>query len=346
MGNNMKIKNTVATVTTLCVLSSIAFVYGFFFTERTSASAEEETIMTIPEDKNIRLETNKESINLPNENDSLAASSELEIHINEKPIYTLEEVDALIDEGIIKYERDGKQTVSCDKYVSEIKVCQFDNNSVELKSYIYHMMLNSVDYFNNAEGAMTYALNLSEPVDINFQTDIKKGLSYESESQIGSAICETYASDEIIYTINSRTGKYTETYCAAPIEFIISDNDRIIVLDNGETMKINRNDVTNLGIAGNSCLFPQSYAAAYLCDFDTWTITDTVDVLGRQCVEIEGEDQEQRFSMIVDVYTGIMMKYAVFNESGALTGYTEVSDISIDKKMDVNRFNKELYTPE
>lgn len=278
--------------------------------------------------------------------DNSNASSLIEYHINIPPVYTMEQVDDLINKGIDKYNRNEKNKISVDKYVSKFKEKQYERDSIELKTYIYHIMLNSVDYYNNAEGSMTYAMNIKAPVDIDFQTDIAKGTSYEKEIQFNKPVCEFYVSDKTLYTIDSTTRKYTEQPCASTIEFIVSDNERVITLDNGEIMTLNRNDVTNLGVSGNSCLFPQSYAMAYLCDFDSWELGRIIDCLERTCVEIKGEYQDQCFKMLVDISTGILMGYEVYNSADCLTGYIKVNSISIDNDSNVLEFDKNQYVLE
>jgi len=287
-----------------------------------------------------------ESSMVTDEKDDLNTINLLELHINMPPVYTVEQVDALIDNGIDEYKRNQREKISVDNYISKLKEQKYDSNSPELKTYIYHMMLNSVDYYNNAEGSMTYAMNLKSPIDIYFQTDIAKGLSYEKETEFNKPVNEFYVSDKMLYTIDLTTQKYTEQVCASTVEFIISDNERVVMLDNGEKMSISRNDITNLGVSGNSCLFPQSYAMSYLCDFDNWKLGKIVDSLGRKCVEVVGKNQNQYFIMLVDIDTGIMMKHEVYDESDNLTAYVKVNSISIDSDLKVFEFDKNQYIME
>lgn len=266
----------------------------------------------------------------------------LELHNDTLPVYSMEEVNKIIDEGTeCYYNADISPLIYTQKYVAVAKNSAFD--STETKSYIYHMMLNSVDYFNTAEGSMTYAMNMNCPVSIDFQTDIEKQTAYESESQNGKKITEVYVADGMEYVVDSDNLTYDSSSKGIPIEFCISDNDRVISLDEGETLAVNRNDITNLGISGNSCLFPQSYAMSHLVDFSAWEISAREMVLGRECVLINGIYKDNQFKMYVDLNTGILLKYEKFNANDELTGYVEANSIFVDEEININEFNALNY---
>ena len=287
---------------------------------------------------------------------------ELELHTSERPVYTYEEAQKLIDRGVIKYERAGRKLVDTDKYVSGIKDGSIDKNSLEGKSYIYHMMLNSIDYFNSAEGKMTYAFRPNmfdwygayeapfEGIDYEFQTDMQKGSSYERVSRSGEDMSVYYVSDLNTYIVDPQNGTYRTAYCGEPVEFIISDNDRFVTVidDTGEQSPLsnNRNDLTHLGVAGSSCLFPQSYAIKYLFDFDSWSAVEITEKLGRECVYIEGTRSEQRFNMTVDLKTGIMLECNELDDNGSVTDYVRTNEINIDEDIKVKEFDKSKYSLE
>lgn len=266
----------------------------------------------------------------------------LEMHTDTLPVYSMEDANRIIDEGTERYySKNGSPLIRTQEYVSIAKNTEL--NSIEMKSYIYHMMLNSVDYFNTAEGSMTYAMNMNCPISIDFQTDIEKQTAYESEYQNDQKIMEVYVADEMEYVVNSDNLTYDASGKGQPIEFYISDNDRVISLDNGEILAVNRNDITNLGISGNSCLFPQSYAMSHLVDFSAWEISAKEKVLDRECVLINGVYEGNQFKMYVDLNTGILLKYENFNANDELTGYVEANSIFIDEEISINEFNALNY---
>ncbi|MCC8135856.1 MAG: hypothetical protein LIO40_04170, partial [Ruminococcus sp.] len=224
-------------------------------------------------------------------------------------------------------------------------VCAIDSTSgasdidlLEYKSYIYHMMLNSVDYFNNAQGEMVYAMNFDSPIEIEFQTDIDEQCSYECLTQNGEIVEINFVEDNVAYTVDAINCTYVSYSQGDVIEFSISDNDRFVMLDSGETLAVNRNDLTNLATAGKSCLFTPSYAMSYLSDFSSWNISGMENLCGRDCVIVDGTANGNPFTMWIDVNTGILMKY------GDIEGYVQVDSIAIDENIEVNSFSFEMYT--
>lgn len=270
--------------------------------------------------------------------------AELELHNNEKQICTMEQVDAIIENGFAHFKQSGRKTINKDHYIEIIHHGNRSENDLEIKSFLYHMMLNSIDYFNSAEGSMTYAIPKESPVEIDFQTDIALQECYESDRECDEEIEKLYVSDGITHRIDHKNKNYKNTRLAIPAEFVVNDNSRTMLLDNGEAMTLNRNDLTNLGIAGSSCLFPQLYAVKFLSNFDSWYFSKTQDYLKRECIKIKGNYNENHFEMIIDVNTGILLGYEVYNNAGELKGYVKTSELEIDTPVKVRHFDETLYT--
>ena len=105
--------------------------------------------------------------------------AELELHNPEKRVISWEEQDALMENARAKYQEEGGfPIINTKPYVDKFTEPWGDQeaydthfaelNELEYKSYIYHMMLNSIDYFSSAEGRMTYGLNDGKMI-IHFQ---------------------------------------------------------------------------------------------------------------------------------------------------------------------------------
>lgn len=327
--NKAKLKVSFLIAIVLVFSATIIFCYS-----KSNMKSETKTIQPSPLVNN---QKDADTIEVPNEK----IYHELELHENIPKTCSFDEVDSIVNEGMKRYEIDGRNIISTDDYVSDILNSNYDSDSLELKSYIYHMMLNSIDYFDTAEGKMTYALNMEYPIDLEFQTNIPLKTSYENESQFNKSTAEYYVSDMKIRRIDSQTKEYTEQVCAQRVEFTVGDNDRFILLDNGESVRVSRNDLTNLGVSGNSCLFPQTYAFLYLTDFDKWELSKVVEFLGRKCIEIRGENNDE-FVMYIDINTGIMLKLERY-KNGVITGYIKVDSISIDNNVEVKQFDSSLY---
>ena len=329
------------TIAVVLFISIIVLVKILFPNRVLSESEEKNAIQTISIDE-------KEKTSIQNSITIVQTNSvaDLEMHSPNNKVYSMDQAGHIIQQGYEEYEKNGKKLIETASYISKFTCGEYDSDSYELKSYIYHMMLNSVDYFNSAEGKMVYAMNPAYPADIEFQTDINKGLAYEKESQFNKVVFEEYAEDGKLYSINPSNSTYSEKFYGPKDEFSISDNDRIIKLENGENLTINRQDTTQAGIAGNSCLFPQSYAASHLFDFDKWELGDIVEICGRTCVKIKGIRNDNEFTMSIDVATGSLLNYELYDLSNNVIGYVRVDNISIDNNVDVKRFDNSCYTKE
>lgn len=266
--------------------------------------------------------------------------AELELHVNEIPVYTWDEIEKLTERGTIKYERFGRQKIDVEKYANELKNSKKEYNTLQNKSFVYHMMLNSIDYYTRAKGEMTYAFNADEPYYYYFETDMEKGMSYESCSGSDRLINERYYSDNELVEINADTGEISQTYTATPVEWVISDNDRLVLNTDGEPVALHRNDLTNLGVSGNSCLSPWSYATKYLSDFDCWSITGTKTVLDRTAVTLAGTVGGNTFDMTIDLYTGIMLGVNEYDEARNKTGYACAVSLSVDDDFTVREYTE------
>ena len=188
----------------------------------------------------------------------------------------------------------------------------------------------------------------SLPADIQFQTDMKTGTAYERLSQQGYPASEYFVENSVRYSVHGKFQEIKKDFIAEPLEFEISDNDRVVLLDDGENLTISRNDLTNLTISANSCLFPQQYATCDLNNFENWYVTGIGQVLDRTCVMLEAknDDQNERYKYTIDLYTGILLDYEEFDNNDTLTGYIRVSELSVDKGVDVKKYDESKYTTE
>ena len=273
----------------------------------------------------------------------ITKTAELEAHTDQKPVYSMTEADALINKGTREYNRSGRSIIDAKKYAESIIDGRTDLNSLEAKSFVYHQMLNSIDYFTAAEGSYTLKLGEAQPVDIKFQTDMEKGISYEWGRQEGRQEFEHYVEDGVKYSVNGNFKTIRKTYIAQSVEYEISDNDRVVQLDNGENLTVLRDDTTNLDFSGNNCLFPQQYAMTDLFDFERWSVTGITQEFDRPCVTIEAEGDNVHYNYTVDLFTGIMVKYEKHDNSGTLTEYIIVKYLTVDGDIKVKPYDEAEY---
>ena len=261
-------------------------------------------------------------------------TSELELHNNTRPVYTMEEVNQLIENGTENYYHNcGTNVVDVSEYIKNFENSE-NLDSLENKSYIYHMMLNSVDYFDTAEGSFVYAIDLNMPINAEFSTNIPERYAHENLIYSNGDITESYVYDNMNYTVNNNES-YDMSYWGEPVEFVLSDNERLITLDDGESMAINRNDLTHLSMSGSCCLFPQGYAMSRMSDFDTWSIIGCEEFLQQKCAIIEGNFNNSIFIMYIDINHGSMLKYEEYSYDGTMTGYIEAT--SLEYECDVEK---------
>ncbi|MDE6519174.1 MAG: hypothetical protein K2K91_01775 [Ruminococcus sp.] len=284
-----------------------------------------------------------EETSVPTEDEVVQQFRELELHEDFKRVYTFDEINAIVDNAQLEYKTNGAWLIDREKYMSYFSDSEMIN-SLELKSYIYHMMLNSVDYFNTAKGTMVYSVNhfdtekgarICENINIEFQTNIAEEYAYEEQNNGYSH----YFYDEMCYDVYSDDFTYRVLVGGHASGFSMSNNDRLVtVSDDGYDCAVNRPDMTNLAIAGNSCLLPQSIAMSRLSMFDAWDIVSTENILGFDCAVIEGTHADNNFRMYVDIAHGILMKYTENDE------IIETTSLELDVEVEKKVFDATGYT--
>lgn len=224
-----------------------------------------------------------------------------------------------------------------------------ERNSLENKSYIYHMMLNSIDYFNTVKGEIHYNSSYGENGESiwKFQTDMMNGYSFEETNNTAN-----YIYDNTYYRVFDSTHEYLKADLQSSYEYeSISDNYRL-----GKNAAENyyysfgRQSYTLLSYA-DSYIFPQYIAMSHLAEFDLWEITGTGEKCGRTCAVIEGRVEDVKadgadfdYKMYVDLETGIIMDYRSYDLNGDPLDFTYMAELETDVFVDKVKFNSESYT--
>ena len=263
---------------------------------------------------------------------------------------THEEAEDVRIAGNQRFIENGSKPAVIDKQIYIDKYFSADSdtdyNDPEAKSYLYHMMLNSIDYYRTAEGTMNYAIPDGAIAD-TFQIDLKNGISYERQDSPGQNPCEIFLADDTEYIVYSETKTYmtreNPMLTNLQNDLIVSDNDRAWVDENGESFCITRPVSLSPGIC-SSCLFPQDYAMSVLGNFEKWQVTGTEIRLDRNCAVLAGSFQEVSFQLSTDVETGILLSYETFDPDGTRNGYFELTSLTVDAEIDVKRFDPDGYT--
>jgi len=224
----------------------------------------------------------------------------------------------------------------------------------DTKTDIYCKMLNTIDRLNRVSATVTTNMVGTSESVIVYDVDIDAGLSYQSVTENGVTVSETYSDTQVgmtavNHTAKSCTGNYLPTYTRNDTPYIPL-SERIVDIDGIPCYSYRRN-ITNCPLA-SYCLVPQELAFSYLKDFDTWEITDdAAEYLGRKCIVIEGKPSPyiaakhgiRSFRMTVDQETGVLL-----NLEGLLNGkricYITVTEICYQTNHSVKQFDSTAYS--
>ncbi len=186
-------------------------------------------------------------------------------------------------------------------YMDRLLTSDAENLSdVTNKSYIRHMMLNSVDYFDEAAGKGWF-----EETQVEFKTNLLEQTASE-EMYYNGELTEEHEYHPDMPPKKDDRGNIVCSYQPDTVIRYPVDNYRIYICG-GENHSDFRTDWTNLPMASNA-LFPQDIALSRLADFDAWDIVGTEEMLGRTCAVIKGSYGENEFTVYTDIETGIMLK--------------------------------------
>lgn len=278
--------------------------------------------------------------------------TELELHNNELPVMNEDETGEMIRAGQKRYAENGFRPVLIDteKYIGEYfsEDSEGDLNSLEAKSYLYHMMLNSMDYYKTAEGEMiiqpngSYAATSSTTI-IEFQLDNVNQCSYEKRTYVNSSLHdkELYFADLREYELDIENNTFFLHHYAGETDILFSDNERVFCQPDGTTLAYNRPSNAFGSAMFHSSLTPQYYAGMMLADFDRWYVACTATMLGRTCAVIEAEMQNDVYRMYTDVQTGILFRLEPLTEAHDFILCFEVNRLRIDNEIAVKQFDPE-----
>ena len=275
--------------------------------------------------------------------------TELELHANELPVLSEDEINEPVKEGKLRYAQNGFRPalIDTEKYIGEYfsEDSEGDLNSLEAKSYLYHMMLNSMDYYQTAEGEMMIGLpdSGSTSVHIEFQLDNINLCSYEKREYLNAAMHdkEMYFAELTEYELDTENNSYFLHHYQMQTDILLPDNERVIQQSDGATLAYNRPSNAFGGARFASSLTPQYEAGAMLGDFERWQVTGTVTMLDRTCAIIETAYQDESYRLYTDVQTGILLKLEPLTNPKEFYKFLEVTALRIDEEIAVKRFEPE-----
>ena len=244
------------------------------------------------------------------------------------------------------------------------------------KNDIYHMMLNSIDYYDKVSGTIYFPtgdINLVNSVQ--FQSVLSETTAYSHYSQVYADNISNYSMESIsseaeeiknlIYdeeeycnanesvSMNLIEKSYTtkigdaislDCVCSIP------DNERITIAEDGEPCYNYRTNPTNVPEA-SICIFPQEMAFGFLANQELWDIDGIEEIDGNKGYHIFGTTTKEygnkinvsSFEFVVDVNTGVLLKYVGYDSNGEISDYMYTENIRYeDRANSVKCYSKAL----
>lgn len=231
------------------------------------------------------------------------------------------------------------------------------------KNDIYHMMLNSIDYYDKVSGTIYFPtgdINLVNSVQ--FQSVLSETTAYSHYSQVYADNISNYSMESIsseaeeienlIYdeeeycnadesvSMNLIEKSYTtKVGDAISLDCVceIPDNERITIAEDGEPCYNYRTNPTNVPEA-SICIFPQEMAFGFLADQELWDIDGIEEIDGNKGYHIIGTTTKEygnkinvsSFEFVVDTDTGVLLKYVGYDSNGEISDYMYTENIKFE----------------
>ncbi|WP_028520322.1 hypothetical protein [Ruminococcus flavefaciens] len=276
-----------------------------------------------------------------------------ELQMHQEPVFANEdEANALLGEVNYGWENGTYQfqKVDTEKYTQQIwNAASYDElNTLENKSYIYHISVNSFRYFDTAD--VLYTINTdgtnrkwdrSEHIIADnraqyFHIDSKTESSYLNEDSIkcyyGNKWTEVNNLDMTYNTYESSSPAYELNY--------VPDNYRVLDYTDG---------IGGWGkVYGSSLLESVDVDCLYsfpdaLFNFDDWYVEGVEEILGRQCVAIRIEQSAYSNQMLIDMRTGIVMRYTAVHGTDGVNSM-KVTNLELNNPVEHNEINLTGYS--
>ena len=209
-------------------------------------------------------------------------------------------------------------------------------NQVIDKDYILNHMLNSMDFFDTAEGEFVSYETGSE-YDVSFSANCSDDISerfvlenyYSYDSDINT---EHFRMNNLSY--NNTNGYVYYDYSPLTIDDYIPASSRMQKDAVDDAVWIYRDNM-NMALA-KECLMYQELVFYCLYDTSLWEITGETTMFGYDGIVIEGKTNSGSFKIVVEKNTGIILDYEEYT-GNELTAYIRVNNISIDNGLSVDK---------
>ena len=273
-----------------------------------------------------------------------------ELQLHQIPVFANDdEANALLDEinygwmnGTFQFKK-----VDTEKYTQQIwNAASFDElNTLENKSYVYHVLMNSYRYFDTAEVSYTINGQSTEKTWITNRHEIvdNRANYFRVDTTVDTGTMPV--SDSACYNqgILTKADNFERTFTTSDSSNL--DYEFNYVPDNYRTFEYMGSDPGWAVICFPSILGSIEYDCLYTYPgnwyiFENWYIEGVEEILGRQCVAVRTEENGYFKEMLMDLRTGIIMRYTEDLDNSTEVHMMSVS--SIDLNMPVEHTDIDL----
>lgn len=249
----------------------------------------------------------------------------------------------------------------------------FQNNDSDKKELI-NLMINSINYFQNAQGEFDYySANADTDMTITFAVDILNHKSYEKnvynhlktkdivspqeESLFDGENYSVMRNDDYIKAMLATDKTFKESdylpFVTNKIEIpsqYLESSKSIETIDerlDEEQSYIRKMDVSLMGIT-KTALLPEDFAIGFMgTDYTKWDIVSNQEYLGRHCVEIsthfndyyQNKHHGKEMNLLIDASTGVLLKASIKN-NGKETFKVQMNQLSFNEVIDNQIFHQ------
>ncbi len=203
------------------------------------------------------------------------------------------------------------------------------------KYEFYNLIINSVDHFDYATGTLLLRKD-GEEYNVSFKVNLLTGEAYEEVTdETGKIVQIEYSDGETVYQVYNQLNTFNIEVSQQRGEPLPPD-ERIVSDSLGNIEYNYRDDGTNIILASEYCLLPQGLAMECLSNEKNWKFIGTGNMCGYDCLAVGGELPEDsrhdvdKFEIIVDLETGVIMQYLAWDALGNNTYTCLVKSLSYE----------------
>ena len=268
--------------------------------------------------------------------------------------------DNIESEAVVTSAEIQKDNIKSEEAVTTAEIQKNEDISIKTidKTYVLDHMLNSIDYFDTADGEfVTNLFETAQETDVIFSVNVSDSNNFAYEKCTSDEIStETFFADGVINDYDNINKIHSASSTGISNSLSMPASARISKNEAGENVYYYRDNKMNLGCT-SQCLMSQELTFGCLADESLWEISGEEKYLGYDCLVIDGTAAEnygnklgmEKFKFLVEKNTGIVMNFEGYDSEGNIAIYSTVKNISIDDEMSFSKsqleakFNSDEY---